>query len=115
LVDDEEDLFISSLALRIKLLFSRPTAENPYVLGSAEGDTGDSRDVLQSELANGLASLLLVAGVNGDGSAAGDGGLVAGLGLGLGAVTHVLNGGLGDLVVREFFYPGARHGDCGRY
>jgi hypothetical protein len=39
------------------------------VLGAAEGDAGDALDVLQAELSDGLAGLLLVPVVNGDGSA----------------------------------------------
>jgi len=52
---------------------SSPTncAESTHVLRSAEGDACDAVDVLQAELGNGLASLLLVAGVDGDGRARG--------------------------------------------
>lgn len=77
------------------------------VLGATEGDTGDALDVLQAELANGLAGLLLVPVVDGDGSACGDVGL-AGLALGLGAFlleVDVLLLGLID----ELFNTGVRH------
>jgi len=43
------------------------------VLGPAESDSGDALDVLEAELGNGLAGLLLVARVDGDGGARGDG------------------------------------------
>ena len=77
------------------------------VLGATEGDTGDALDVLQAELSDGLAGLLLVPVVNGDGSACGDVGL-AGLALGLGALlleVDVLLLGLID----ELFNTGVRH------
>jgi hypothetical protein len=78
-----------------------------YVLGTAESDTSDARDVLQTELANGLASLLLVARVNGNSSTTGDGGLLTGLGLrGVGGVLDV---GLGDLLIGELFDTGVGH------
>jgi hypothetical protein len=78
-----------------------------YVLGSAESDTSDTGDVLQAELANGLAGLLLVARVNGDGGTTGDGGLLASLGLRVAA--GIFDLGLGDLIVREFFNTGIGH------
>lgn len=84
--------------------------ETTYVLRAAEGDTSDAGDVLQAELGNGLASLLLVTGVNGDRSAAGDGGLLAGLGLVRAA--SVLDVGLGDLLIRELFNTGVGHCEC---
>lgn len=74
-----------------------------YVLGAAEGDTGDARDVLQAELGNGLAGLLLVARVDGDSSTAGDDGLLASLRL------RVALDGLGDLLIRELFNTGVGH------
>lgn len=46
-----------------------------HVLRSAEGDACDALDVLQAELGDGLASLLLVAGVDGDRRALGDHGI----------------------------------------
>lgn len=54
-----------------------------YILRSAESNTGDSRDMLQAQLANGFPGLLLVAGVDGDGGATGDGGLLGTLSFGL--------------------------------
>lgn len=75
-----------------------------YVLGAAEGDTGDARDVLQAELGNGLASLLLVARVDGDGSAGGNAG-ITGLGLGVADLLNVL----GDLVIGKLFNTGIGH------
>lgn len=78
------------------------------VLGPPESDPGDALDVLQAELGDGLARLLLVPVVDGDGSACGDVGL-AGLGLGLGALVgldvDVLLLGLVD----ELFNTGVRH------
>jgi hypothetical protein len=76
------------------------------VLGAAEGNASDALDVLQTELANGLAGLLLVPVVNGDGSACGDVGL-AGLRLRVrlaGLDLDVLHGLIGDL-----FDTGVRH------
>ena len=81
------------------------------VLGAAEGDAGDALDVLQAELANGLAGLLLVPVVNGDGSACGDVGL-AGLRLGVRVASlnlDVLHGLVGDL-----FDTGVGHFCCFR-
>lgn len=72
-----------------------------YVLGSAEGDTSNSRDVLQAELSNGLSGLLLVTGVNGDSGAAGDGGLLSSLRLG--AAARIFDVRLGDFLVGELF------------
>jgi hypothetical protein len=69
-------------------------------------DEEDALDVLQTELANGLAGLLLVPVVNGDGSACGDVGL-AGLRLRVrlaGLDLDVLHGLIGDL-----FDTGVRH------
>ena len=79
----------------------------PYVLGSAERDTSDAGNVLQAELANGLASLLLVARVDGDSGTAGDGGLVASLRLG--GAAGILNVGLGDLLIGKLFNTGVGH------
>lgn len=66
--------------------------------------------MLQSELANGLASLLFIAGVDGHGRTAGDDGLLASLTLGLGAITGIFDSGLRDLVIRELFYAWVGHG-----
>jgi len=78
-----------------------------YVLGAAEGDTGDAGDVLQAELGNGLASLLLVTRVDGDSSAGGNAG-VAGLGLGVATLLNVL----GDLLIGKLFNTGVGHCEC---
>lgn len=80
-----------------------------YVLGTAESDASDAGDVLQAELANGLSGLLLVARVDGDGGASGDGGLVASLGLrGAGGI---LNASLLGLLVVDLFNAGVGHCD----
>lgn len=79
------------------------------VLGAAESDAGDALDVLQAELANGLAGLLLVPVVNGDGSASGNVGL-AGLRLRVRVASldlDVLHGLIGDL-----FDSGVCHCEC---
>ena len=84
-----------------------------YVLGSAESDAGDSLDVLQAELRNGLASLLFVARVHCDRGSGGDGGLAALLSVRVGRVFGILD--LGDLLlglVREFLNAWVSHG-CG--
>ena len=65
------------------------------VLGAAESDAGDALDVLQAELANGLAGLLLVPVVDGDGSACGDVGL-AGLRLRVGLAGLNVDAGPGS-------------------
>lgn len=75
-----------------------------YVLGAAESDTGDAGDVLQAELGNGLASLLLVARVDGDGGAGGNAG-ITGLGLGVADLLNVL----GDLLIGKLFNTGIGH------
>jgi hypothetical protein len=81
----------------------------PYVLRTAEGDTSDAGNVLQSKLSNGLASLLLVAGVDGDGSSSRNGRLLASLNVRVGAVSSILNSGLGDILIGKLFYPRVRH------
>lgn len=86
-------------------------AGNTHVLRSAEGDACDAIDVLQAELGDGLASLLLVAGVDSDGGARGHADLallalrlVAGLilldldVLLLGLVGELFNAGVGHFV-----------------
>jgi hypothetical protein len=76
--------------------------------------------VLETELSNGLASLLLVSAVNSDGGASRDGSLaLAGalLVVGVGRVRSVIGSGLFcGLVVRELFNTRVRHFDgvCGR-
>jgi hypothetical protein len=93
------------------MLCPNPKPSGTYVLRSAEGDTGDARDVLQAELANGLTGLLLVAGLDADGGAGRDVGLLAGLGLG--AAAGLFDVGLaGDLLIGELFDTRIGH-DCG--
>jgi hypothetical protein len=87
-----------------------------YVLRSAKGNAGDALDVLQSQLGDGLASLLLVAGVHSDGGTCGDARLLltCRLSLGLVAGFRILN--LCDLLVLvgELFDTWVGHGDmCG--
>ena len=86
-----------------------PVDASTYVLGAAESDTGDAGDVLQTQLANGLTGLLLVARVDGDIGATGDGGLLARLGLGGAAILDV---GLGDLLIGKLFNTGVGHCEC---
>lgn len=77
-----------------------------YVLGAAESDTGDAGNVLQAELGDGLASLLLVTGVDGDSSTAGNDGLIASLGFGVAFDV------LGNLLIGELFNTGVGHCVC---
>lgn len=69
--------------------------------------------MLESKLADGLASLLLVAGVNGDSSTTWDGRLLGAFSLTLclrfGAISSIFDTRLGDFLVGEFFYPWVRH------
>ena len=88
---------------------------NTYVLWSAESDTGDAIDMLQSKLGDGLASLLLVARVDSDRGTCGDVGLAL---LSLRLVAGVLLLDLGVLLlglVGELFNAWVGHlVDCGR-
>lgn len=77
-----------------------------YVLRAAESDTGDARDELQTELANGLAGLLLTTGVDSDGGTGGNVGLIASL---RARLRGALLDGLGDLVIVDFFNAGISH------
>jgi hypothetical protein len=114
LVDDEEDLAALSakiphapqLFLELCMPVAAAIAACTHVLRSAEGDACDALDVLQAELGDGLASLLLVAGVNGDGGALGDHGIALLLGVAglilldldvllLGLVGELFNAGVG--------------------
>jgi hypothetical protein len=82
-----------------------------HVLRSAESDAGDAVDVLQSELRDGLASLLLVAGVDRDRSALGDVGLAL---LALGLVAGLILLDLDVLLlglVGKLFNAGVGHFD----
>jgi len=76
-----------------------------HVLGSAESDASDALNLLQAELGNGLAGLLLVARVDGDGRAGGDTTLLT-LRVGAGVINLDL---LLGLVVDNFFNTGVRH------
>lgn len=83
-----------------------PAPEKTHVLGSAKSNTGDAGDLLEVQLLNGLAGLLLIAAVDLDRRA---GGAITGLELGVGAVI-VVDLGLGDgLLVREFLDSGVGH------
>lgn len=110
--DDEEDLLdhMSALAHGYISLLSVHLPDMTYVLGSPEGDTGDALNLLQAELGNGLARLLLVARVDSDGRASWDGSL-SGLSLRVGAVLGLLNIDLLLLLVGEFFNSWVGHVD----
>src|SRR5690242_170691 len=71
----------SSWLLEFFLSSPAAIATCTHVLRSAESDACDALDVLQAELGDGLASLLLVAGVDGDGRALGDHGIALLLGV----------------------------------
>lgn len=82
-----------------------------HILRSAEGHAGNALNVLQAELCDGLASLLLVAGVHSDGGTGGDVGLALALAFGVGAALCILD--LGALLlglVRKLFNAGIGHG-----
>jgi hypothetical protein len=79
-----------------------------HVLGSAEGDACDALNVLQTKLGDGLASLLLVAGVDSDGGALGDDSLALALGLVAGLILLDLDVLLLGLV-GELFNAGVGH------
>lgn len=80
-----------------------------YVLRSAESDTGDALDTLQVQLLDGLARLLLVAGVD-YGRRAGGAALTR-LDLGVGAVIVLLllDSGLLGVLVGKLFDTGVGH------
>lgn len=83
-----------------------------YVLGAAEGHAGDATDALELELLNGLASLLLVAGVDDLGRSRGTA-LVTSLDLRVGAVILLVDlGAVLGLLVGEFFDTGVGHICC---
>ena len=84
-----------------------------HVLRSAEGDTGDAGDALEVQLLDGLASLLLVTGVDDGGRATSA--TLARLDLGVGAVVILLllDDGLLGLLVGKLFDTGVGHDDCG--
>jgi hypothetical protein len=79
-----------------------------HVLGPAEGDACDALNVLQTKLGDGLASLLLVAGVDSDGGALGDDSLALALGLVAGLILLDLDVLLLGLV-GELFNAGVGH------
>src|SRR5699024_823780 len=80
--------------------------DHSYVLRTAESNTGDARDMLQTKLANGLAGLLLVPGMDGDRGTAGDGGLLASVRVRVAAGFLDV---LGGLLIRDFFNTGVGH------
>jgi len=86
-----------------------------HSLGSAEGDTRDAFDMLETELSNGLACFLLVAGVDGHRGACRETGLALALALGVRAGLCILH--LSDFLVRlvrEFLNAWVGHVDlCG--
>ena len=93
----------------LELACAAAIAACTHVLRSAEGDACDALNVLQAELGDGLASLLLVAGVDGDGRALGDHGIALLLGVAglilldldvllLGLVGELFNAGVGHFV-----------------
>lgn len=87
-------------------------ADCTHSLGPAESNAGDTLDVLQTELANGLACLLLVARVHSDGGSCGDARL--GLGLAIGVRVRVCVLYLDVLLlglVREFLNAWVGHVD----
>jgi hypothetical protein len=123
LVDNEEDL--NQLSARVGICHlpkasaktcdpSTDCALGTHVLRSAERDACDAVNVLQSELGNGLASLLLVARVHSDRGARGDVGLAL-LALGLVAGLVLLNLDVLLLgLIRKLFNAWVGHFDgCG--
>lgn len=88
-----------------------PTSSRPtYVLGAAEGHAGDARHAGEVQLLEGLASLLLVAGVDDGGRAGGQVGLAI-LDVGLVAAVVLVDGGTLGLVVGKLFDSGVGHFD----
>ena len=84
--------------------------ENTYVLGAAESDTVDARDADEVELLEGLAGLLLVAGVDyGSRSSRKVGLTLALLNVRLVAVLLGLSGRTLGIVVGKLFNAGVRH------
>lgn len=79
-----------------------------YVLGAAEGDAVDAGNADEVQLLEGLASLLLVAGVDYGSRASGEVGLAI-LGVGLVAALLLLNGRTLSLVVGKLFNAGVGH------
>lgn len=87
-----------------------------HVLGPPQGNAGDALNVLQAELRDGLAGLLLVARVDGDRGARGDAGVTSNLiaRLGAGVIVGDLGAGLLLGLVGELFDAGVGHfGVCG--
>ena len=85
-------------------------AMQTYVLRSSEGDTGDAGDMLQAQLGDLLARLLLVPGVDSDGGPGRNVTTLGVAGLGLVGGLMVLELDLACLFVAEFFDAGAGHG-----
>lgn len=84
-----------------------------YAFWSPQSHSCDTGDMLQTKLADSLASLLLVTAVNSDGGTGRNGGLALAstlLVLRVGRVRSLLGGGLlGGLVVGELLNTGVRH------
>lgn len=98
-------------AARLQKTTQAPELQMTHVLGPAEGDAGDALNVLQAELRDGLAGLLLVARVDSDLGTSGDAGVAGALVARLGA--GLIVGNLGDLLlglVGELFDTGVGHG-----
>lgn len=89
-----------------------------HVLGASQSNSGNALNPLQTKLSNGLAGLLLVAGV--DNGLRSTGASLASLNLGVGAVGAIVLSGdllLGGLLVGELFDAWVRHDGlyvCGR-
>lgn len=122
LVDDEQDLVLVLAdiwtvmmgLLKLPLLwggiFSTHCAGCTHSLGPAERHTGDALDVLQTKLADGLACLLFIARVHGNGGACGD--VALSLALGFGVRVCLLN--LDVLLLRlvaDLLNAWVRHGE----
>jgi hypothetical protein len=88
----------------------RESSKNTYVLGAAESDTVDARDADEVELLEGLASLLLVAGVDyGSRARRKVGFTLILLDVRLVAVLLGLNGRTLGIVIGKLFNAGVRH------
>lgn len=83
-----------------------------HVLGAAEGNAGDARHALEVQLLNGLASLLLVAGVDYGLGASGKAGVASlDIGLVIAGVVEILDLGLLNLLLGELLNSGIGHFD----
>lgn len=77
--------------------------QSTYVLGTAEGNAGDAVDTDQVQLLDGLASLLLVTGVDDGGRAGREVGLLLAIGVGAAVIIVLVDGGLLGLLVGKLF------------